>query len=353
MIFDFFEDYRPRIKSRIQEFMQTRMERFSAVNQWGKDTIGRIAEFSTRGKMIRGALVEFTAGMLGRPGTPEALDLAMAMELIQSGFLIHDDIMDRDELRRGLPTISAHYAELGKKGGYSDPAHFGLSMGICAGDIAFFLANDINSCLDAADHIKLALQDKITTEIIKVGLAQMEDVFFGARPEIPLEKEILNVYRFKTARYTFSLPMACGAIVAGRDKTLIEKLETLGELFGIIFQVKDDELGLFGTTDDIGKVAGSDISEGKKTIFTSLLLEKAATAEKKQIESILSKPGATDAEVRMVQEMARSYNITGLVNEKVHYLAENARAICAELPVTADYKAALEELLVYNLERKK
>ena len=137
------------------------------------------------------------------------------MEIIHSSLLIHDDIMDNDRLRRGERTVFAQYEQLGRGRRAADAGRFGSAMGICAGDVGYFVAGDILAPLPLDPEVKGPLLSLVFRELAYVGLAQMQDIAFGAFDRTPARDEVIALYLYKTARYTFSLPLMAGALLGG------------------------------------------------------------------------------------------------------------------------------------------
>jgi geranylgeranyl diphosphate synthase type I len=186
----------------------------------------------------------------------EALPLACALELFHAAFLIHDDIMDGDAVRRGKPSMHAQVGE---------------SVALSIGDMAIFCGYDVLS------HLGQELVSYISRELANVTVAQMHDVY-------PREEQtrdaLLHTYTYKTARYTFSLPLAAGAILAGAPGETIAQLERLGESMGILFQIRDDELD-----GDVPSVLEKDlvVIRGKhKKVCMQILDTLEVSAESKQ-----------------------------------------------------------------------
>jgi len=270
--------YKKEITDVLCEFFENKQKELVNVNAWGTDVVERYRTFALSGKMIRGCLTILGYEMFTNQSSDEVVKLAAAMELFQSALLIHDDIMDRDTMRRGDKTVFTQYQEIGEKKKINDALHFGESMGICVGDIGFFWGFSLLGELTVEPSIKTSVLSTIVAELTKVGIAQMQDVAFGHQETTPHKEEILNLYRYKTARYTFSLPLMVGSIVAGQSDKTVKTLEKLGENLGIIFQLKDDQLD-----------AESDLREGKKT-FVGLYGEKR-TQKKISDLSIQAKDG--------------------------------------------------------------
>ncbi|HUV08851.1 MAG TPA: polyprenyl synthetase family protein [Spirochaetia bacterium] len=351
----FLQEYRGDIESALRNIIESQAGNLSRVNQWGKDVCGRLTDFACSGKMIRGALTLHSARMFKFSRYSEALKAAAAIELVQSAFLTHDDIMDQDKSRRGHPTIFYQYQLLGEEQTLTDPLRFGESMGICAGDILFFMAFDTLSGLKIGPETRLKILNLVYREVMGTCVAQMQDVFWSNLDlEKPAEEEeIIRLYTYKTARYTFSLPLMIGALLAGQEEAS-GALERIGEALGVIFQIKDDELGLFGTEEQIGKPVGSDLQEGKKTLFHLYLLQDADPEEKRRLVNILKKKGEPkESDLAFVRSLIESKGIRDRIGETVSRYARQARELIHSLPLVTDKdRETLLDLMEYNLGRK-
>jgi len=351
---EFFDRWKDAILEQTSSYLEAQALGLEAVNSWGPDVTGRLARFGARGKMIRGGLVAL-GYLLFRDEPPAAVrEAAAAMELLQSSFLVHDDIMDRDLTRRGLATVFDQYSQVGAAQGIADSRHFGEAMGICAGDVAFFFAFDLLARLELpAARVRRILNAAHATAI-ETCIAQMQDVYLGAAgASHPVdEKDVLSVYRYKTARYTFMLPLQIGALIAGQGERVLRVLERVGEHLGMIFQIKDDELGLYGTEDEIGKPVGSDIAAGKKTIFYVYLVQATAGEQRRQVQALFGGGDAAMESVQAVRRLVEELGIRRMVARRVEALAAEARAAIAALPgARENHRSLLYDLLEYNLSR--
>lgn len=353
MIEDFLKKQKFLIQHYLLEFLSEKKRELSLVNPWGEDWILRLSDFVTRGKMIRGGLVIFSYQMFTEREDKEPLLVACALELFHSSFLIHDDIMDNDELRRGNPTIFAQYKDLGEKRKIKNADFFGKNMGICAGDSGFFLAFEILNNLKIYPFIKQKIIDLCAREFENTGLAQMQDVYLGGISEEIEEEKILSVYLYKTARYTFSLPLAIGATLAEQPKATIDKLMKLGEYLGQIFQIKDDELGIFGDEETIGKPIGSDIREGKKTLFYYYLLNKASGIDRGKLKKIWGNPAISSKDVAFIQSEIAELGVDKEIAKKVRELEFETKRVISALEVKKKYKELLLDILRFILIRSK
>jgi geranylgeranyl diphosphate synthase type I len=275
-----------------------------------------------------------------------------AMELLQSGLLVHDDIMDRDEVRRGLSSVFHQYARLAEGDGIADAYHLGESLGICAGDVAYFLAFETLGRLQLPPPTHREVLSLTARELGYVGVAQMQDIYAGAARAAVLEEEVIRLYLYKTGRYTFSLPLMVGGLIAGGPEEIVATLERLGESLGIIFQIKDDEIGLFGEAEQTGKPVGSDIKEGKKTLYYWYLQRRAPGQDLERLRGIFGNPDIGPQEVRYVRSLTERLGIRREVQARADGLAETSRSLIGDLrSARAEERDIFLALLDYSLAR--
>ncbi len=189
----------------------------------------------------------------------------------------------------------------------------------------------------------------------------MQDVYFSMTPEKVTEASIMDLYRFKTARYSFSLPLATGALAAGGDPKSIRLLREIGEYMGIIFQIKDDELDLFGKEAVTGKPVGTDIKEGKKTLYyhhlSDLLKEGSdqkltlSESDKEILNRMICSSEIDSSALIDLRELALRYGIQEKIQKKMEELSNEARQHIDSLDVEKRYRNILTEILQYLLKR--
>ncbi|HUX36742.1 MAG TPA: polyprenyl synthetase family protein [Rectinemataceae bacterium] len=405
----FLAGCRAEILGVLERMCRARGLELEAVLPGGAALMERILEYASRGKMLRGSLVYLGAALFGKAGSvgdrgiavgassadgllagiaglsagvaglsagvaglsAGVAEAAAAMELFQAGLLIHDDIMDRDERRRGAPSLHAAYAMEGKKLGAEDPLHLGESLAICAGDVCFFEALRAFSEVAAASaavggasstassaaapnssggiHSLLAL---CGSELSVVGLAQMADCRFGELPAEPTEEAILAMYRGKTARYSFSLPFAVGAALAGRDDQR-ELIFAIGDLAGLAFQLRDDEIGIFSDSETSGKVLGSDIRENKKTVWRSRLLSRVDAEERRRLLAIYGNPAIGAVEVEHVRHLSAALGLRSEMAAWLDDLVSRAKELVSSLEgCDEETRALLVDLVDWLASRK-
>jgi geranylgeranyl diphosphate synthase type I len=343
---------RQRLRHDLRSFLAAKRADVAHVRPWGGDVLRRLDAFTGKGKMIRGGLVALGSTMAGGRAGAAAIRAGTAFELIQSGLLIHDDIMDQDPRRRGGPSMHEQYARLAPPAESEESGRFGTSMAICAGEIAIFLAFEAISGLSGPAKRTAAVQKLFAAEFGLVGLGQMLDIEAGTSREMPPERKILEIYRYKTARYSFSLPLAAGWILGGGPTRTLTALERLGQYLGLVFQIKDDELGLFGNAGTTGKPVGSDVRQGKKTLYATALFSRATGAERGRLASVFGSAAATDADIRFVRDLAARLGVRDDVRQVMDRVGGRAEQGILALPVGRGHREMLLSLLDYILSRR-
>lgn len=347
---------RPDIARELGRLLAERAGAFARAGRHGPDAARRLAGFAARGKMVRGGLLvlgwRMFAAANGAAPRSVALRAAAALELLHSALLVHDDIMDGDRLRRGEPTVHARYEEEARRAGAADPGSVGRALGISAGDLAIFAALAEIAALDVEPGLGIALARRFARELALVGAGQLEDVALGADRRWPSRAAVLAVCTYKTARYTFSLPLACGALLAGAPPAAVARLERFGEILGTVFQLLDDDLGMFGSEAETGKPVGADIREGKKTLLAREILRRAGPAERRRLEPLFGKRSLSRRDVEAVREAAERLGARQAVLDAAARMAKQAERLVAGLRVGPEHRRTLREICAASVRRR-
>ena len=362
----YFQKVRPGIERAIGGILRENAPKLGSISPLGAQLAERLETYARAGKMIRGILVRLGYELCAAEAPDAAMDAVLdragaAMEFLQAGLLIHDDIMDRDVLRRGQTTVHAQYERDAAESCATDPAHHGVSLGVCAGDVAFFLGFHALAALPVPPAFEARARQVAAfsaQELCWVGVAQMQDVRNGGggNDSDPDPAQILRVYRYKTGRYTFSLPLVIGAMLAAAGPAYVEALDQAGENLGVLFQLKDDELGIFGDAAQSGKRADSDVRENKKTLLRHFLFAAADEALRTKLDGIFGNLEPGPEGLRAVREALEATGARAKVREYMHCFALEASERIASLPAPAgrraqDARDAFAELFRYSVER--
>ena len=261
------------IENRINEILEGEIKRYKD-NCFIKESLEELKRLSKGGKRVRGYLIKLGQMLFGKDDD-SYIDIAAAIEIFQTAILIHDDVIDEADKRRGLDTINAKYA-----------GHIGISKAICIGDLGFFISYNIINNANISDDLKIEIMKVYSKTLYNTVNGEIIDV------ELPLksleyhkkmdDKLIYDIYANKTAWYTIIGPILIGASSANASSLDKEKLMKMGENLGIAFQIKDDLLGLYSEDDSMGKTL-NDIKEGKQTIIYKYAIDHA---NKEEIEII-------------------------------------------------------------------
>jgi len=187
---------------------------------------------------------------------------------------------------------------------------------------------------------------------MNVGFAQMQDVYAGYTSKDFLPQQIENLYKNKTGRYTFSLPMMLGTLFAKQKQIEIKKVEILGEKMGILYQLIDDQLNLFGNETETGKPVGSDVRENKKTVYRAYLYRIASENQRKKLRSIFGNSQVTSVDLVYVKDLMLSLGVQEIIERRINKFVADSEKIIRKLSVSQENKKTMLQLLSYLKERK-
>ena len=238
------------------------------------------------GKRMRPAIAIVAARAVGGDGK-KAVPFAVAIEYIHNFTLVHDDLMDGDEVRRGMTTSHIKY---------------GMATAILAGDALFAKAFDIIAELDVPDSV-LRKVLKITSEAVwDLARGQQMDVNNENGEEVSMD-EYIETIRLKTS-VLFAASAAGGAMIGGADDKTVKAIHEYAMLLGVAFQMFDDVLGIMGDPKKTGKSAGNDIRKGKSTVMVTHALKNIKDAKTmKKFRSVLGKIDASEEEIQSVRKI--------------------------------------------------
>jgi geranylgeranyl diphosphate synthase type I len=296
-------DFAIDVDKEIERIFLKEQKTASEISSELTNSFPRLIELSKGGKKIRGALVYYSYLLHGGKDKTEILKVAAAIEIMHTFILIHDDIMDMADTRRGIQTLHHMYADWHRKDlSIGEPYHFGESMAITMGDLLNQIAYETIINTNFASEYRLIALNKLTRQIALTAYGQFLDIIGGAKYIIE-EKDVLLIHELKTGIYTYVNPLQLGACLAGASEEQMKPLNAYAIPTGITYQIQDDILGLYGDEDKIGKSADSDIREGKKTLLVLKALERGTEEQKKVIHELLGKPDLTAAEAEQFRQI--------------------------------------------------
>lgn len=267
---------------------------------------------SIGGKRLRPVLLLLSAHTAGG-STEDALDAAVAIELLHNFTLVHDDIMDHDHLRRGHATVHTRWDE---------------SVAILAGDGLIGLA--YRQLLKLPPQHLIAVCRLFTEGVIEVCEGQAYDKEFEVRDDVSLREYFLMIGK-KTGRL-ITMATQIGAILGGGNEEEVEILRQYGEIIGIAFQIQDDLLDIMEPEEIIGKTFGSDVAAGKKTFLIIKALELAGAQGVSRIKGILNAPRMTQELLLEMQRIFRESSVLDQAVKEIRAAYSSANAVLDRFP---------------------
>ncbi|MFE4196093.1 polyprenyl synthetase family protein [Paenarthrobacter sp. NPDC056912] len=257
------------------------------------------------GKLVRPLLLMETYDALQQTGSSEsgkrgtAISIAAAIELLHYAFLLHDDVIDGDLVRRGHPNlIGSLLAEAGELPRADGGLHWAQTGGILMGDMLLAGTHQAFARADLPHALRLRLLDLLEHTINETVAGEQLDVGLGDGIVAPELETILMMCGYKTATYTFELPLRAAAALAGAGFTVESALAAAGRHLGLAFQLQDDLLSTFGDPGRHGKDPYSDLREGKQT---AIIAHARMTSAWPGIEPFFGRPELNGAEADHVR----------------------------------------------------
>jgi geranylgeranyl diphosphate synthase type I len=283
-----------RVTASLAAFMSVATKTLASVGPELDDAAETTAEFVlSGGKRLRPAFCYWGWRGTGTPDNDELVNAAASLELLHACALIHDDVMDGSDTRRGRPAVHRRFAELHQASGWTGSSEaFGVSAAILLGDLCLVWADQMfTECgLDAATVRRAA---GVYAEMrVELMAGQYLDVLAAALPANAADatERALRVARYKSAKYTIERPLHLGGVLAGADEELLAAYSAYGLPLGEAFQLRDDVLGVFGDPAVTGKPAGDDLREGKRTALVTIAEQRATPGQAKLLHRLLGDP---------------------------------------------------------------
>jgi geranylgeranyl diphosphate synthase type I len=338
----------------LARFLREAGDQIQATEPGFASGVDALTEFVMRGgKRLRPTFAWWAWRGTGgeEPEAEGVLQAVASLELVQACALIHDDLIDSSDSRRGRPTVHVAFADLHTAQQWAGlPSSFGRAVAVLIGDLALAWADDMfnesplpATMLEAARPAWRAMR----TEVLAGQYLDIHTQVTGdASPAAAL-----RVSRLKTAAYTVERPLNLGAALAGAPVGQVAPLREFGRDIGIAFQLRDDLLGVFGDPSVTGKPAGDDLREGKRTLLIALGLRQANSAQTEVLTKALGEPGLSEKEVDEVRATLVEVGAVSAVERRIDELTETALAALDRARLTEPAPAVLAELAAKATQR--
>lgn len=351
------EWFRTQLQDRMQELLAEYRHRAGQISRSSEPLVASIASLVEGGKRLRALLAWWGwQGAGGKPDDARIIDAGVALELFQAAALIHDDILDRSDTRRGQRSVHKNFEKLHDDQQWvQDGAHFGISAAILAGDLALGLSEEVFSTTADATAFATPAREAFNAMRFEVMTGQYLDILAEAdvpsSPAAALEQARV-VLQYKSAHYSAVWPFELGGILAGADETTLKTYRDFSLPLGVAFQLGDDILGVFGNPDLTGKPSGDDLLEGKRTQLIAHALENLATEKAEMLNNFLMSPEDSPHTVEQIQTLVESSGARFVVERDIQRLGDQTFAALDRLAMSDQVKFGLKHLVENLLSRQ-
>ncbi|MDO7881822.1 polyprenyl synthetase family protein [Salinibacterium soli] len=351
------------IQRRIDDFLAERRVELTTVAPELSDVMSLAAGYLSGGKRFRGLFCywgwQSVAGMLDpaslespEPAELDAIvDAAAALEVFHAAALVHDDIMDNSDTRRGSPSAHRLFEGIHRDSGWhGDGSAYGRSAALLLGDLLLGWSDELFDL--AGSRLPLPTARAGRSEFVRMRtevtagqyLDILEENAWATYPESTALSRAHRVIVYKSAKYTAEAPLAIGGALGGATEAQLAALRSFGLPLGVAYQLRDDLLGVFGDPAITGKPAGDDLREGKRTVLIALARPRLPSPVRNLLDELLGDP-ALDAE--QVQMIRTALVDCGAVDEVERIITHNvglATAAIRDAPLTSSSRQQLLQL---------
>jgi geranylgeranyl diphosphate synthase type I len=349
------EDLRTRVWEALEDFLDRQRAVLHEVSPDCVPMVTHVADLLRTGKRLRPAFCYWGWRAAGGPSSRAALVAAASLEFFQAAALIHDDVMDGSDTRRGMPSVHRRFHRLHLDGGWAgDPDRFGLAGAVLAGDLCLVWSDELltGSGLPAESLARgRTVFDRMRTELMGGQyLDVLEQALAGRGTGHPVDRA-RRVIRYKSAKYSVEQPLLLGGRLAGVGTERLAAYSAFGLPLGEAFQLRDDVLGVFGDPVTTGKPAGDDLREGKRTVLVAMALKSATPTQLALVTSLLGDPELDPAGVEALREVLVDTGALAAVEKMIDELTEQAHRALDLMEPADPARAVLTELVTVATAR--
>ncbi|KNC17686.1 polyprenyl synthetase [Arthrobacter sp. RIT-PI-e] len=350
------ERFREELSRTTDRFLTEQQDVLAGISEESLPLISSITTLTGGGKRMRALLCYWGwRGAGGAAGAAAPVVAGTALELFQAAALIHDDIIDRSDTRRGRASVHRQFSTRhAESGWHHDPDRFGVSAAILAGDLCLAFSEELftEACRDTPGRAARTIFNRMRTEVMAGQyLDLLEEVVGPDQTPDVAEERALNILRFKSAKYSMERPLMLGGALAGGDEQLLTEYSAFALPLGEAFQLRDDILGVFGDPAVTGKPAGDDLREGKRTLLIARALGASSGASRALINGMLGDERLTDDAVALLRDLITGSGALEFTERLIADRSEEAFAALARLRVDETSRDALERLAVAAVTR--
>jgi len=331
-----------RIKKELKNYLKY-LDNSYSLSKVSPTLFANIRNFILRkGKRVRPTL--FIIGYLGfaKKQAANLYKCALSIELLHDFMLVHDDIIDKSDTRRGEPSMHKLFERQLKN--FKKIKFNGQDLAIVAGDVMYAMAIDTFLSIQESMQRKEKALHRFIQAAIYTGMGEFIELLAGCKSIDKITKEdIYRIYDFKTAYYTFASPLSAGAILAGASKKEENLLYKYGIYLGRAFQIKDDILGIFADEKQIGKSPITDLQEAKKTILIWCAYKNCTQRERAMIKKVFSKTKLTKADLAKMRKIIKTSGSLDYALREISQFLKKAEQLLKSSHMHPKYKAFLSD----------
>lgn len=354
------EDMRHRVDDALSGFLDRQQQRFDGLvtdpdshNQWST-ALSSLRGFLSGGKRLRPAFCYWGwRGAGGASGDSGIIDAAACWEILHAFALIHDDLIDGSDTRRGAPSMHRQHSEEHRRRGQRGASdRFGSSVALLLGDLCLGWFHEMLAAADLPADRRLAAQPLIGQILNELVIGQYLDLAEEASSTQSVERAC-TVIRYKTAKYTIERPLHMGAVLAGASPELLAAYSRYALPLGEAFQLRDDVLGAFGDPAVTGKPVADDLRTRKSTVLMAMTRARATPAQAVEIDRMFAGDDLDDDETGRLQSIIFD---TGALSESELLIEQQGKAASDALetmPVGDDVRDVLGNLVTSTTVRSR
>ncbi|MBP3036862.1 polyprenyl synthetase family protein [Arthrobacter sp. zg-ZUI100] len=343
-------EYRKVLGAELDGFLAEQQLVLQDVSMESLPLLDAVSSLAQGGKRLR-ALLNYW-GWRGAGGAElgaPAVRSGVALELFQSAALIHDDIIDRSDTRRGGPSVHRRFSATHSQAAWHlDGTHFGSSAAILAGDLCLSLSEEMFSAVGAQTAHGTGARrifNRMRTEVMAGQYLDILEEVVG--PTHEPERAVVrarNILRYKSAKYTTEHPLTLGGALAGASAELLDWYSRFALPLGEAFQLRDDVLGVFGDPEQTGKPAGDDLREGKRTVLVAYALTFGGPSARDAMAEGLGRADLDDDGVASLRGLIQESGALAATETLIEGHTQAAFDALEQLPVDDVTRAALSAL---------
>ncbi|MER7166320.1 polyprenyl synthetase family protein [Micromonospora sp. NPDC000207] len=345
-------DLRHRIDKALTEFLTNQRVWMAGVDAALNPVAEAIEAFVLGGgKRLRPAFAYWGFRGAGGTDSDQVVTALAALEFVQASALIHDDLMDRSETRRGVPSVHRRFATRHRDSGWGgDPDGFGEAAAVLLGDLCLVWSDELLHSAGLPPQTIARARPVFDLMRTEVTVGQYLDVLTQATGDTSLERAG-KVARYKSAKYTVERPLLLGAALADAPEDVRTAYSAYGLPLGEAFQLRDDVLGVFGDPAQTGKPAGDDLREGKRTYLIAAAAEALDAADREVLLGRLGDSALGEAGVARLRELIVTSGALERTEQRIVTLTDAALAALAAVDLGTEARQALVDLAIAATRR--